>query len=83
MKNTLACGHKSPSKFEWPALGGRSPAIALSALLQVAVVNFDFLNLAFGTVPLTPGQWLLCAGMASLVLWASELRKLLARARGC
>ena len=51
-------------------------AITLSLLLQVAVVNLDFLNLAFGTVPLAFDQWLLCAGMASVVLWFSELRKL-------
>ena len=55
-------------------------AIALSLLLQVAVVNLDFLNLAFGTVPLTFDQWLLCAAMASVVLWYSELRKLASRA---
>ena len=46
-------------------------AIALSVLLQVAVVN-----LAFGTAPLEFRQWLLCAVMASVVLWFSELRKL-------
>src|SRR4030095_10224013 len=33
-------------------------AIALSVLLQVAVVNLEFLNLAFGTVPLQLDQWL-------------------------
>ena len=42
---------------------------ALSALLQVAV-------------PLTFEQWLLCAAMASAVLWVSELRKLVSRAWG-
>ncbi len=57
-------------------------AIALSMLLQVAVVNFAFLNLAFGTVPLEFDQWLLCAAMASVVLWFSELRKLLSRLLG-
>ena len=57
-------------------------AIALSALLQVAVVNLDFLNLAFGTVPLTLDQWLLCVAMASVVLWYSELRKLASRVWG-
>jgi len=54
-------------------------AIALSVLLQVAVVNLDILNLAFGTVPLQFSQWLLCAAMASVVLWFSELRKLASR----
>ncbi|MES2945686.1 MAG: cation-translocating P-type ATPase [Pseudomonadota bacterium] len=54
-------------------------ALALSLLLQVAVVNVGFLNLAFGTVPLSLTQWLLCLVMASSVLWFSELRKLLGR----
>ncbi len=54
-------------------------AITLSVLLQVAVVNLGFLNLAFGTVPLEFDQWLVCAGMASVVLWFSELRKLASR----
>jgi P-type Ca2+ transporter type 2C len=57
-------------------------AVALSALLQVAVVHTPVLNLAFGTVPLAPGQWLLCAAMGSVVLWFSELRKLLVRRAG-
>ncbi len=57
-------------------------AIALSVMLQIAVVHLGFLNLAFGTVPLTLEQWLLCVAMASGVLWYSELRKLLARAWG-
>ena len=53
----------------------------VSALtLQVAVVNLDFLNIAFGTVALALDQWLLCAAMASVVLWYSELRKLFSRA---
>lgn len=54
-------------------------AIALSAVLQVAVVHLGFLNVAFGTVPLSLDQWLVCVAMASAVLWFDELRKLLAR----
>jgi Ca2+-transporting ATPase len=54
-------------------------AIALSVILQVAVVNLGFLNLAFGTVPLELDQWALCVAMASAVLWYSELRKKLVR----
>ena len=50
-------------------------AIGLSALLQVAVIQVPFLNLAFGTVPLSPEQWAVCAAMASSVLWLSEIRK--------
>ncbi len=59
--------------FENPWLWG---AIALAALLQVAVVNLGFLNLAFGTAPLAFQQWLVCIAMASTVLWLGELRKL-------
>ncbi|MDB5729027.1 MAG: ATPase, type [Noviherbaspirillum sp.] len=55
-------------------------AVALSLLLQVAVVHLGFLNVAFSTVPLALDQWLVCAAMASTVLWFSELRKLLDRA---
>ena len=54
-------------------------AIALSAVLQVAVVHLGFLNVAFGTVPLALDQWLVCVAMASVVLWADELRKLVGR----
>jgi Ca2+-transporting ATPase len=57
-------------------------ANAVSVLLQVAVVNLRFLNLAFGTAPMTLREWLLCAAMASAVLWFSELRKLADRAWG-
>ena len=54
--------------------------IALSVLLQVAVVEIVFLNLAAGTVPLAFDRWLTCAAMTSAVLWFSELRKLISRA---
>jgi magnesium-transporting ATPase (P-type) len=56
-------------------------AIAVSALLQVAVIHVGWLNVAFGTVPLTIGQWIGCTAMASTVLWATEGRKLLLRRR--
>ncbi|HEU4522382.1 MAG TPA: cation-translocating P-type ATPase, partial [Thermoanaerobaculia bacterium] len=51
-------------------------AIALSILLQVAVIYMPFLQRAFGTVALTPLDWLRCLGMASMVLWFRELTKL-------
>jgi len=53
--------------------------VALSALLQVAVVHLGVLNAAFGTVPLDRAQWLGCVAMASLVLWYGELHKLVLR----
>ena len=55
-------------------------AVALSVLLQVAVVQLGFLNVAFHTVPLSIDQWWVCATMSSVVLWFSELRKLTSRA---
>jgi Ca2+-transporting ATPase len=50
-------------------------AIAISAMLQVAVVHAAPLNVAFGTVPLTLDQWIVCLAMGSAVLWFAELRK--------
>lgn len=57
-------------------------AVVLSFLLQIAVVHVPFLNTAFGTTALSLDQWLVCVAMASVVLWLSELRKLVRRALG-
>jgi Ca2+-transporting ATPase len=54
-------------------------AIALSLLLQVAVVYVPFLQKAFSTVGLGLRDWLLCAAVASSVLWLRELSKVGAR----
>ena len=54
-------------------------AVALSAGLQVAVVHAPFLNLAFGTVPLSAAQWGVCVAMAGGVLCFGEVRKLMRR----
>ena len=54
-------------------------AVALSLALQVAVVQLPFLNRAFETSPLSAGDWLVCTGLASVVLWADEAKKLLRR----
>jgi Ca2+-transporting ATPase len=56
-------------------------AIGLSVVLQVAVVYVPFLNDAFGTARLGGRDWLLCTALASTVLWADELRKLVRRRR--
>jgi P-type Ca2+ transporter type 2C len=61
-----------------PALWG---AVALSALLQVAVVHVPALNEGFGTTALDLTGWGWAVGLASVVLWAEELRKLVHRAR--
>jgi magnesium-transporting ATPase (P-type) len=54
-------------------------AVTLSATLQVAVVQLPFLNDAFSTVPLAFGDWMICVGLASIVLWADEAKKLVER----
>jgi Ca2+-transporting ATPase len=56
-------------------------AIALSMLLQAAVVYVPFLQKAFSTVSLSLRDWLLCAAVGSTVLWLRELSKLVYRAR--
>ncbi|MCC6735432.1 MAG: cation-translocating P-type ATPase [Bauldia sp.] len=56
-------------------------AVALSILLQCAVVYVPFLQSAFSTVALAPGDWLLCAAVASSVLILREFGKLVMRLR--
>jgi Ca2+-transporting ATPase len=56
-------------------------AIAVSILLQVAVIYLPFLQTAFGTTPLSPGDWALCIVVASSVLWLRELVKLFTNRR--
>jgi calcium-translocating P-type ATPase len=62
------------NRWLWAAMG-------LSLALQVLVVHVPLLNQAFGTTPLSAGDWALCAVLASSVLWAEELKKLLLRLR--
>ncbi len=70
---TVSAFHRiGANRWLWAAIG-------LSLLLQVAVVHVPLLAAAFGTTPLTGGQWLTCLAMASAVLWAAELRKLALR----
>ena len=57
-------------------------AVALALLLQVAVLYIPFLQQAFSTEPLSAGDWLFCATVASSVLWLRELSKVISRARG-
>jgi Ca2+-transporting ATPase len=54
-------------------------AIALSVLLQLAVVYTPFLQRAFSTEPLTAADWLRCTAVASSVLWIRELQKAVTR----
>jgi len=54
-------------------------AIALSLLLQLAVVYTPFLQRAFSTEPLTGPDWLRCVLVASSVLWLREIQKAVRR----
>lgn len=71
-ETTSAFRHLFVNRWLWGAL-------VISAVLQVAVVHVPLLNRAFGTVPLTGEQWLVCLAMASVVLWFSEVRKVVER----
>jgi Ca2+-transporting ATPase len=55
-------------------------AMLASLVLQAAVVYLPFLQQAFSTVSLSLGDWLLCAAVASSVLWLRELSKVVTRA---
>jgi P-type Ca2+ transporter type 2C len=55
-------------------------AIGVSLLLHVAVVYTPFLQEAFSTESLSGGDWLLCAAVASSVLWLREASKAVTRA---
>jgi len=49
----------------------------LAVALQVAVTEVPWLQTAFGTAHLDLVQWAWCVGLASVVLWAEEARKLI------
>ncbi len=61
------------NKWLWGAIG-------LSVALQLVVIYVPFLNVAFGTVALSPMAWVECICLAAIVLIASELRKIVLRA---
>jgi P-type Ca2+ transporter type 2C len=69
---TSALRHIFTNRLLWAA-------IALSVTLQIAVVHIPFMNDAFDTSPLDANSWLICIGLASLVLWADEAKKVLTR----
>ncbi len=43
---------------------------------KVLVVEVPFLQVAFGTTPLTLVQWGIRGAMASIILWVEEIRNL-------
>jgi P-type Ca2+ transporter type 2C len=69
-----AFSHLFTNRWLWAAIVG-------SVGLQALVVYVPLLQRAFGTTSLSAADWLFCAGVASFVLWLSELSKLIARTR--
>ena len=64
--------HLFTNHWLWTALG-------VSLLLQVVVLYMPFLQRAFGTVSLSPQDWVFCVAIASSVLWLREISKLVTR----
>ena len=56
-------------------------SIAVTVVLQVAVVHLGVLQSAFRTEALGWRGWLVSLALATAVLWADEIRKLVVRAR--
>ena len=52
-------------------------AVGLSLLLHAAVLYIPILKEAFSTTSLSVGDWLVCAAVASTVLWVRELSKMM------
>jgi magnesium-transporting ATPase (P-type) len=63
-------------KNKW-LLGG----LVLANVLQLAVVYTGPMNRLFHTVPIPLAEFFLIGAVASVVLWAEEIRKLVARRR--
>jgi Ca2+-transporting ATPase len=81
--NVLNCRSRTRSALRHGLL--RNPwllaGLAVSVLLQGAVLYLPPLGRIFRTVPLPAWELLAIAAVGSLVLWAEEIRKLLARRR--
>ncbi len=57
-------------------------SILLGVVLQVAVVEVPFLQVAFGTASMDLAHWGACVALASAVLWYDEVRKIVLRGLG-
>lgn len=79
--NVLNCQSSTASALRLGLLRNRwlLGGLALSVLLQALVLYAPFMNALFHTQPLPLVSLLPLLALASLVLWAEELRKLVAR----
>ena len=81
--NVLNCRSETRSALSFDLF--RNPwmlgGLALSILLQLLVIYWPPMNSLFHTVPISGVNFLVITAVASLVLWAEEVRKLFARRR--
>ncbi|WP_163543309.1 cation-translocating P-type ATPase [Occultella kanbiaonis] len=73
-ETTSAFSHAFTNRWLWGA-------VLLAIVLQLAIVEIPFLQVAFGTASLDLAHWLVCLAMASSVLWFDEVRKVVLRAK--
>jgi magnesium-transporting ATPase (P-type) len=81
--NVLNCQSATRSALQFGILRNRwlLGGLSLSVVLQAGVLYWPPLNALFHTMPIAPADLLPIVGVASLVLWTEELRKLFARMR--
>jgi P-type Ca2+ transporter type 2C len=79
--NALVARAERRSVFNSATFTNRLLWLALAAVvaIQVLVVHVDGLQPIFDTVPLTAGQWLICAALSTMTLLAGELVRLVQR----
>ncbi len=81
--NVLNCRSETRSALSFDLF--RNPwmlgGLTLSILLQLLVIYWPPMNALFHTVPISGANFLVITAVASLVLWAEEVRKLFARRR--
>lgn len=74
-ERTSAFSHMFTNRWLWLA-------VMLGVVLQVAVIYIPALNTAFGTTPLRFADWMVALGVASIVFWGEEIKKLVMQAAG-
>ena len=81
--NLLNSRNETRTVFHRDTLANRWLWASLTAVivLQVAVTHLGPLQRLFDTTTITVGDWVVCALVASSVLWVEETRKLITRTR--
>lgn len=81
MGNVLAVRSEEDSLWHIGLLSNKPllAAVALTVVLQLAVVYVSFFNTIFATIALPSGDLILCLALSSVVFWAVEIQKWLKR----